>query len=86
MPLPSKVKIVEVGPRDGLQNEKAFIDTAVKIAFVDRLTDAGFPISRRVVRIAQMGAADGRRGRGDGRHPAQARHPLFGPHAQYERL
>ncbi|MYN13009.1 hydroxymethylglutaryl-CoA lyase [Pusillimonas sp. TS35] len=43
MPLPSKVKIVEVGPRDGLQNEKAFIDTAVKIAFVDRLTDAGFP-------------------------------------------
>lgn len=43
MSLPSKVKIVEVGPRDGLQNEKQFIDTAVKIELVDRLSAAGFP-------------------------------------------
>jgi len=34
-------KIVEVGPRDGLQNEAASIATADKIAFVDRLSDAG---------------------------------------------
>jgi hydroxymethylglutaryl-CoA lyase len=40
--LPASVKIVEVGPRDGLQNEKAFVPTDVKIALVDRLTRAGF--------------------------------------------
>jgi hydroxymethylglutaryl-CoA lyase len=41
MRLPSRVSIVEVGPRDGLQNEPASIATADKIAFVDRLSDAG---------------------------------------------
>jgi hydroxymethylglutaryl-CoA lyase len=39
--LPSKVRIVEVGPRDGLQNEAAFVPTPDKIAFVNRLSDAG---------------------------------------------
>ncbi|VFR28163.1 Hydroxymethylglutaryl-CoA lyase [plant metagenome] len=42
MPLPHRVKIVEVAPRDGLQNEKAFIDTAIKVELVDRLAAAGF--------------------------------------------
>jgi hydroxymethylglutaryl-CoA lyase len=42
MALPSKVKIVEVGPRDGLQNEKETIPVEVKIELVDRLTEAGF--------------------------------------------
>ncbi len=42
MSYPSRVKIVEVGPRDGLQNEKEFIPTAIKIELVDRLTQAGF--------------------------------------------
>jgi len=42
MDLPAKVKIVEVGPRDGLQNEKETIAAAVKIELVDRLTRAGF--------------------------------------------
>jgi hydroxymethylglutaryl-CoA lyase len=41
MRLPSKVTIVEVGPRDGLQNERASIATDDKIAFVDRLSAAG---------------------------------------------
>jgi len=41
--LPKKVKIVEVGPRDGLQNEKETIPAAVKIELVDKLTAAGFP-------------------------------------------
>ena len=36
--------IVEVGPRDGLQNETARIATADKIAFVDRLSAAGLPV------------------------------------------
>jgi len=43
MPLPTKVKIIEVGPRDGLQNEKETIPAEVKIELVNRLTDAGFP-------------------------------------------
>ena len=42
MTFTSKVKIVEVGPRDGLQNEKETIPADVKIALVDRLTKAGF--------------------------------------------
>lgn len=42
MTFPSKVKIVEVGPRDGLQNEKETIPAEVKIALVDQLTKAGF--------------------------------------------
>ncbi|MFO1314742.1 MAG: hydroxymethylglutaryl-CoA lyase [Burkholderiales bacterium] len=41
--LPARVKIVEVGPRDGLQNEKAAIATDVKVELIDRLTDAGLP-------------------------------------------
>ena len=42
MNLPKKVKIVEVGPRDGLQNEKENVGAAVKIELVDRLARAGF--------------------------------------------
>ncbi|HKG25230.1 MAG TPA: hydroxymethylglutaryl-CoA lyase [Thermomicrobiales bacterium] len=41
---PRDVVVVEVGPRDGLQNETSSIPTWVKIAFVDALTDAGLPI------------------------------------------
>jgi len=40
--LPKQVKIVEVGPRDGLQNEKEAVSAAVKIELVDRLSRAGF--------------------------------------------
>ncbi|MBV8636192.1 MAG: hydroxymethylglutaryl-CoA lyase, partial [Burkholderiaceae bacterium] len=40
--LPNKVKIVEVGPRDGLQNEKETISAEVKIELVNRLSRAGF--------------------------------------------
>ena len=39
--LPSRVTLVEVGPRDGLQNEKAPVTTAQKIELVHRLQDAG---------------------------------------------
>ena len=39
--LPERATIVEVGPRDGLQNEQAIIPTAQKIAFVNRLSAAG---------------------------------------------
>lgn len=39
--LPARVRIHEVGPRDGLQNEKTVVPTAVKAEFVRRLADAG---------------------------------------------
>ena len=41
--MPRAVRLCEVGPRDGLQNEKALVPTDVKVALIDRLTDAGFP-------------------------------------------
>jgi len=41
--LPKRVTVVEVGPRDGLQNEHALIPTEVKVRFVDALSDAGLP-------------------------------------------
>jgi hydroxymethylglutaryl-CoA lyase len=41
MQLPSKVKIVDVGPRDGLQNEKGLVPAEIKIGLVHRLQDAG---------------------------------------------
>ncbi|MDE1181547.1 hydroxymethylglutaryl-CoA lyase [Paraburkholderia sp.] len=41
MAIPKAVKIVEVGPRDGLQNEKNFVPTAIKIDLVNRLAAAG---------------------------------------------
>lgn len=41
MPLPKKVRIVEVGPRDGLQNEKQPVPTAIKVELIDRLADCG---------------------------------------------
>ena len=41
MKLPKAVKIVEVGPRDGLQNEKAVVATDTKVELITRLADAG---------------------------------------------
>ena len=44
MLLPKKIKMVEVGPRDGLQNEAQNVPAAIKIELIDRLTDAGLPV------------------------------------------
>ena len=41
MTLPAQVKIVEVGPRDGLQNEAQVVPTAIKIELIERLAEAG---------------------------------------------
>ncbi len=38
---PSEVTIIEVGPRDGLQNEPSFVDSATKVAFIDLLSESG---------------------------------------------
>jgi hydroxymethylglutaryl-CoA lyase len=42
--LPEQVTIVEVGPRDGLQNEPGTVATAVKVAFIDRLAATGLAV------------------------------------------
>ncbi|CAO3357557.1 hydroxymethylglutaryl-CoA lyase [Azospirillum palustre] len=44
MQLPKFVRMVEVGPRDGLQNEKSMVPTAVKVELVNRLSDAGLGV------------------------------------------
>jgi len=44
MTLPSRVKIVEVGPRDGLQNEKQVVPTDIKVELIDRLAEAGLAV------------------------------------------
>lgn len=41
--LPPRVTVYEVGPRDGLQNEPETLPLETKVAFIDRLTDAGLP-------------------------------------------
>jgi hydroxymethylglutaryl-CoA lyase len=43
MTLPRRVRIVEVGPRDGLQNEKQLVTTATKLELIARLGAAGLP-------------------------------------------
>lgn len=42
--LPKFVKIVEVGPRDGLQNEKEIVPTAVKVELIKMLVSSGLPV------------------------------------------
>lgn len=42
--LPARVTVVEVGPRDGLQNESALVPTDAKIAFIQALAAAGLPV------------------------------------------
>jgi hypothetical protein len=42
--LPSRVKIVEVGPRDGLQNEKRVVTTSTKVELIDRLSKTGLSV------------------------------------------
>jgi isopropylmalate/homocitrate/citramalate synthase len=42
--VPGRVRLVEVGPRDGLQNEHATMTADDKVAFIDRLSAAGCPV------------------------------------------
>ena len=74
---PPRVTIVEVGPRDGLQNEPAAIATADKVALRRRVEPGRSSPHRGLgVRLAEVGAADGRRRRGLRRHRPRARRPL----------
>ncbi len=75
MTLPGSVKIVEVGPRDGLQNEKQSVPTAVKLALIARLADAGLAVIEAASFVSpkwvpQMGdAAEVMRALGKARRP-----------------
>jgi len=40
--IPRRVRVVEVGPRDGLQNEAGFVPTGAKVRFIELLSEAGF--------------------------------------------
>lgn len=42
--LPETAKIIEVGPRDGLQNEKLFVPTPVKVEFINKLSATGLSV------------------------------------------
>jgi len=44
MSFPEQVKIVEVGPRDGLQNEAVTVPAEIKVQLVEKLADAGLPV------------------------------------------
>ena len=44
MSFPERVKIVEVGPRDGLQNESVIVPAEIKIQLVEKLADAGLSV------------------------------------------
>lgn len=44
MTYPARVKIVEVGPRDGLQNEKEVVPTETKVELINRLAEAGLSV------------------------------------------
>lgn len=61
--VPRRVRVVEVGPRDGLQNEPVVLSPDVKVAFIRRLAAAGFPVIEagafvRPDRIPQMADTD----------------------------
>lgn len=44
MKLPRKVKLVEVGPRDGLQNESRIVPAEIKVEFINRLSETGLKV------------------------------------------
>jgi hydroxymethylglutaryl-CoA lyase len=85
MSLPRTVKIVEVGPRDGLQNEAQIVPTATKIELIDRLADAGlrvieataFVSPKWVPQMADHGAVM----HGIRRHPGTV-YPVLAPNLQ----
>lgn len=44
MHLPARVTVVEVGPRDGLQNEQGIVPAELKVGFIEALANAGLPV------------------------------------------
>ena len=83
----TEVRIVEVGARDGLQNEKTLLPAEVKIALIDRLSSTGLKTIEATSFVSpQMGAAAGRRRRGLSRHSQGAGRQLSRAGAERTRL
>ncbi|WP_306603025.1 hydroxymethylglutaryl-CoA lyase [Azonexus sp.] len=85
MNLPTKVKIVEVGPRDGLQNEKTLVPSETKIELINRLADAGLRVIEATSFVSpkwvpQMGD-NAQVLQGITRHPATV-YPVLAPNLQ----
>ena len=65
---PRQVRVVEVGPRDGLQNEAKQVPLATKVELIDRLSETGLPVieagafvsPKWVPQMADSGEAFGR--------------------------
>ena len=82
MALPERVRIVEVGPRDGLQNEPTAVSVDVKVALIERLVSAGLTVveagsfvsPKWVPQMADSGAVLARLPKG-----GQARFPVLVP-------
>ncbi len=55
MNIPKYVKMVEVGPRDGLQNESKCVTTASKIGLIERLAEAGLPVVEATAFVSPNG-------------------------------
>ena len=83
MALPGYVKLVEVGPRDGLQNETRCVPTPIKIELIERLAAAGCRFIEATSFVSRSeNSATGRR-RADARqHSPGAGRGLFGLDAQ----
>ena len=86
--IPKRVRIVEVGPRDGLQNEAVPVPVEARIAFIEALADAGLQTieAGRQLRLSQMGAANGRHCRGLARAEVPGRGSLPGFGAEHDRV
>ena len=85
MKLPTHAKIVEVGPRDGLQNEKQVVSTKIKVELIERLADAGLRVIEATSFVSpkwvpQMGDNSAVM-QGIKRHPA-AVYPVLTPNLQ----
>lgn len=52
--VPGFVKIVEVGPRDGLQNENIIVPTAVKVQLIKLLVSSGLPVVEATSFVSPM--------------------------------
>ncbi len=72
MSRPESVTIVEVGPRDGLQNEAAQLSVDDRVAFCNGLVASG-------LRVVEVGAFGNGSERANGGGTATARHPSGGP-------
>jgi hydroxymethylglutaryl-CoA lyase len=61
--MPGRIRVVEVGPRDGLQNEPEVVPVETRVAFIEALADAGLPLIEvgafvRADRVPQMAGTD----------------------------